>query len=168
MKISKIENKLFEKTVIPGIFIREYLPGLPANAVKLYLYILYASEHNIDCDENTLAAILNCDDCVVKENMIVLESNGLIAIENDTVIIMDIIQKEIERNYRLRTVSRPDDLTETSLEKKYARAKVQKAVSDKFFSGQMPVVWYNEIDSWFEKYNFDPDVVFLLFQHRLF
>ena len=165
MKISKIENKLFEKTVIPSIFIREYLPGLPANAVKLYLYILYASEHNIDCDENTLAAILNCDDCVVKENMIVLESNGLIAIENDTVIIMDIIQKEIERNYRLRTVSRPDDLTETSLEKKYARAKVQKAVSDKFFSGQMPVVWYNEIDSWFEKYNFDPDVVFLLFQH---
>ena len=73
------------------------MPGLPANAVKLYLYILYASEHNIDCDENTLAAILNCDDCVVKENMIVLESNGLIAIENDTVIIMDIIQKEIER-----------------------------------------------------------------------
>ena len=52
MKISKIENKLFEKTIVPGIFIREYLPGLPSNAVKLYLYILYASEHHIDCDLN--------------------------------------------------------------------------------------------------------------------
>lgn len=165
MNINKIENKLFEKTTIPGIFLREYLPGLPAGSVKLYLYLLYASEHNLECDDNTLAVILNCDVSVVKENLVVLESMGLIIIENNTVVITDIVQKEIERNYRLRTVSRPDDVSATGLEKNYAQARVQKAISDKFFSGQMTVSWYNEIDSWFDKYGFEPDVVFMLFQH---
>ena len=165
MKISKTENKLHEKTVIPSIFIKEYLPGLPATAVKLYLYICYAAEQEIECSEDALALILNCDASVVSENIIILESMGLITVENNSVIITDIIQKEIDRNYRLRTVSRPDNLQETHLEKKYARAKIQKAVSDKFFSGQMPIAWYNEIDLWFEKYGFEPDVVFLLFQH---
>ena len=165
MNISKIENKLYEKTAISGIFIREYLPGLPAVSVKLYLYLVYASEHDVECDENALALILNCDIFVVKENLLILESMGLIMIENNTIIIADIIQKEIERNYRLRTVARPDDINSTGLEKNYARAKVQKAVSDKFFSGQMTIAWYNEIDSWFDKYGFEPDVVFLLFQH---
>ena len=47
MNISKIENKLYEKTAISGIFIREYLPGLPAISVKLYLYLVYASEHDV-------------------------------------------------------------------------------------------------------------------------
>lgn len=165
MKINKTENKLHEKTVVPSIFIKEYLPALPANAVKLYLYICYVAEHEIDCSEDTLALILNCDNSVVSENIIILESMGLITVENDSIIITDLIQKEIDRNYRLRTVARPDDLQATHLEKKYARAKIQKAVSDKFFSGQMPIAWYNEIDMWFEKYGFEPDVVFLLFQH---
>ena len=106
MNISKIENKLYEKTSVSGIFIREYLPGLPAVAVKLYLYLLYSSEHDVECDENALALILNCDLSVVKENLLVLESMGLIMIENDTVVIADIVQKEIERNYRLKTVSK--------------------------------------------------------------
>ena len=165
MKISKTENNLYEKTMIPSIFIKEYLPGLPADSVKLYLYICYAAEHGIECNEDALALILNCDASVVGENLIILESMGLITIENDSLIITDIVQKEIEKYYRLRTVSRPDDLQETHLEKKYARSKIQKAVSDRFFSGQMPIAWYNEIDLWFEKYGFEPDVVFLLFQH---
>jgi len=165
MKISKTENKLHEKTVIPGIFIKEYLPALPADSVKLYLYICYAAEHGIECSEDALALVLNCDISVVNENMIILESMGLITIENNSVIITDLIQKEIDRNYRLRTVARPDDLQTTHLEKNYARSKIQKAISDKFFSGQMPIAWYNEIDMWFEKYGFEPEVVFMLFQH---
>lgn len=165
MNIIKAKNKLFERTAVPNIFIKEYLPSLSANAVKLYLYILYAADNDVNCDDKALANILDCDVSVVKESLIILESYGLIAIENETVILMDIIQKEIEKNYRHKTVSRPDDLNETCLEKKYARSRVQKAISDKFFSGQMPISWYNEIDDWFEKYNFEPDVIFLIFQH---
>lgn len=165
MKIEKIQNKLFGKTPISDVFIREYMPGLPSDAVKLYIYLVYASDNGIECTEESLAMIICGDVSVVKENIIFLESAGLIMWQNDSIIICDITQKEIERNYRLRTVARPDDLCESDREKHYARAKVQKAISDKFFSGQMPISWYNEMDLWFDKYGFDPDVVFLLVQH---
>lgn len=165
MNINKIENKLYERITVPSVFIKEYLPGLPSEAVKLYLYLLYAFENNVECDENKLAIILNCDISVVGENLVILESMGLISKENNTIIILDIVQKEIERNYRLRTASRPDDIYYTTLEKKYALSNIQKAISDKFFSGQMTIAWYNEIELWIEKYGFEPDVVFLLFQH---
>ncbi len=165
MKTDKTENKLFGKTQIPDIFIREYMPGLPPSAVKLYIYLVYASDKGMECTEESLAMIMNCDVSVVSENVILLESAGLILWQNDSVTVCDIIQKEIDRNYRPRTAARPDDMPENCREKHYARSKVQKAISDKFFSGQMPISWYNEIDLWFDKYGFEPDVVFMLFQH---
>lgn len=165
MKIAKTQNKLFGKTPVSDVFICEYLPGLPPLAVKLYLYLLYASENQVECTEDSLAMILSSESSVVKENLIVLESAGLILWQNETILVNDLIQKEVERNYRLRTVARPDDLAIDGREKNLARSKIQKAISDKFFSGQMPVSWYNEIELWFEKYDFEPDVVFMLFQH---
>ena len=165
MKIEKIQNKLFGKTFVSDVFICEYMPGLPPLAVKLYLYIVYAAENAIECTEDTLAMILNSESVVVNENLILLESAGLVSWQNDTVLVNDLVQKEVERNYRLRTVARPDDLCTSEREKNFAKSKVQKAISDKFFSGQMPISWYNEIDLWFEKYGFEPDVVFMLFQH---
>lgn len=165
MKIEKIQNKLFENTLISDIFIKEYMPVLPPVAVKLYIYIAYAAEKELECTEESLAMILNSETAVVNENLILLESSGLISWQNNTILLCDIIQKEIERNYRLRTVSRPDDTFISDRERNQARSQVQKAISDKFFSGQMPISWYNEIDLWFDKYAFEPDVVFMLFQH---
>ena len=165
MKIEKVQNKLFGKTMISDVFICEYMPGLPPLAVKLYLYAVYAADKNLECTEESLAMILNSETAVVNENLILLESAGLIVWQNDVILINDLLQKEVERNYRLRTASRPDEACTAGREKNYAKAKVQKAISDKFFSGQMPVSWYNEIDLWFDRYGFEPDVVFMLFQH---
>lgn len=95
---------------------------------------MYASENGLECTEETLSMILNSEPASVNENLILLESAGLISWQNDTILITDLIQKEIERNYRLRTVSRPDDLCVNEREKNLARSKVQKAISDKFFS----------------------------------
>ena len=164
MKINKIQNKLYNVTQISDIFISDYLPGLPSRAVKLYLYLLYASEKDIECDESTLAMILNSDISVVRENLIVLESIGLVTNQEGLLLINDLVQKEIEKNYRPRTSIRPEEALSNPLDKNYERAQIQKAISDKFFAGQMPVHWYNEIDLWFEKYGFEPNVVFLLFQ----
>lgn len=165
MKIEKNKNRLLENTTISDIFIKEYLPGLPPMAVKLYLYLLYAEKQNNENTEESLAMILNSDISVVNETIILLESTGLILRQNDNIVILNLVQKEIERNYRLRSVSRPDDINLNSREVNYLRAQAQKAISDKFFSGQMPVSWYNEIDTWFHNYGFEPDVVVMLFQH---
>ena len=49
MKIEKMQNKLFGKTLVSDLFICEYMPGLPPLAVKLYQNILYASENALEC-----------------------------------------------------------------------------------------------------------------------
>lgn len=164
MKLNKIQNNLYGNTLVPDIFISEYLPGLPPCAVKIYLYMLYASSNDLECEEGTLAMILNSDVSVVRENMIILESIGLISCQDGLIFINDIVQKEIEKNYRPKTISRPDDMPADKQKKNYDRAKIQKAISDKFFAGQMPAQWYNEIDSWYERYGFEPNIPFLLFQ----
>lgn len=164
MKIEKIQNKLYAVTEVSDIFISDYLPGLPPPAVKMYLYLLYASEKEVSCEEATLAMILNSDISVIRENLIILESIGLITCHEEIIMINDLVQKEIEKNYRPRMAARPEESLNNPLDKNYERAQIQKAISDKFFAGQMPAHWYNEIDLWFEKYGFEPDVVFLLFQ----
>lgn len=68
---------------------------------------MYASENGLECTEETLSMILNSESAAVNENLILLESAGLISWQNDTILITDLIQKEIERSYRLRTVSLP-------------------------------------------------------------
>lgn len=165
MKISRIENPIFKTTTIYNSFISDYLPDLDPFAVKLYLYLVYASENAADIDKQAVSNIFNCDISLVDAAMVTLKSLGLITYTEDIIIVCDLAQKEIERNYRPKAVSRPDDQFTLPEEAAAARNQLQKAISDKFFAGRMPVVWYNEIDSWFEKYAFTPEVVFSLFQH---
>lgn len=165
MRIDKIENPLFKKTTIFNSFIADYLPELDPFAVKLYIYIVYVSENNISTDKQAIANLFGCDISHIDAALVALQSLDLITYTDDVIIVSDIAQKEIERNFRPKAVHRPDDDFALSDENRQARAQLQKAVSDKFFAGKMPATWYNEIDSWFEKYAFSPEVVFSLFQH---
>lgn len=165
MKIDKIENPLFRKTNIFNSFIVDYLPELDPFAVKLYIYIVYASENNVNTDKQAIANLFGCDISLIDAALVTLQSLDLLTFTDDVILVSDIAQKEIERNFRPKAVHRPDDDFALSDENRQARAQLQKAVSDKFFAGKMPAAWYNEIDSWFEKYAFSPEVVFSLFQH---
>lgn len=165
MRIDKVENPLFKKTAIFNTFMADYLPDLDPFAVKLYVYLVYASENYIKLDKQAISNLFNCDISMIDAALVTLESLGLISHTDDVILLCDLAQKEIERNYRPKIVQRPDDGFATSDEERQSRAKLQKAISDKFFAGRMPITWYNEIDSWFEKYAFTPEVVFSLFQH---
>ena len=46
---------LFSETVIPDIFFAEYLPQMPANCVKVYLYIIFLSKYQKDIKLNDLS-----------------------------------------------------------------------------------------------------------------
>lgn len=166
MKIERKRDTVLDTTAISNTFITEYLPGLDGNAVKLYLYLLYQSENGTECTREALAAILNVDQSVVDAGLVQLAASGLLIAENKNIMLENPARLEIERNYRVRTTKRPDEQEE---EKAGAgeRAKLQmiRAVSDRFFSGQMPAGWYGEIELWMEKYQFAPEVVFMLFQH---
>lgn len=163
MKVEKKQDELFDVTSISHLFMTEYLPTLDGNTVKTYLYLLYLTEVGRKCTKEALAAILNMDISVIEASFVQLGACGLIAIEGNSIYLDNPVRKEVERNYRPRTSKRPDEELENGGDK--ARIQMIRAVSDRFFSGQMPNSWYSEIDLWIAKYGFSPEVVFMLFQH---
>ncbi len=163
MKVEKQQDDFFDVTTIHNLFITEYLPALDGNAVKVYLYLLYLSENRKACGKDAIAAILNVDGSVVDAAFVQLGACGLIHMDGNHIYLENIERKEIERNYRPRTSKRPDEESETGANK--AKNQMIRAVSDRFFSGQMPNSWYGEIDLWVAKYGFSPEVIYMLFQH---
>ena len=49
MKLEQPEVPLlFSETVVPDIFFAEYLSQMPANSVKVYLYMIFLSKYKKD------------------------------------------------------------------------------------------------------------------------
>ena len=163
MKVEKKRDELLDTTAISNVFMEEYLPMLDGNSVKVYLYLLYLTETGRKCTKDAMAAILNVDGSVIDAAMVQLCAVGVVTAEGSSIYLENLARKEIDRNYRPRTSKRPDEDVENGGDK--ARAQMIRAVSDRFFSGQMPNSWYGEIDLWIGKYGFAPEVVFMLFQH---
>jgi len=165
MKIESKYNPMFGFTPISDIFFTDYLPDLPPMAVKLYLVCLYLNQRGQTVNKDELAALIGETTAVAEENLIILETSGLIAIIDDRLLVQDINQRELDRLYRSRTSGAMSD--EFTLGKNVInkRTEMVKCISDKFFGGQMPPSWYTEIDLWFDKFGFDPEVMYMLFQH---
>ncbi len=163
MKVEKKRDELLDTTAVSNVFMEEYLPMLDGNSVKVYLYLLYLTETSRKCTKEAMAAILNVDGSVIDAAVVQLCAGGVITVDGNNIYLENLARKEIDRNYRPRTSKRPDEEPESGADK--ARAQMIRAVSDRFFSGQMPNSWYGEIDLWVGKYNFSPEVVFMLFQH---
>ncbi len=163
MKVEKKRDELLDVTTVSNVFMEEYLPMLDGNSVKIYLYLLYLTETDRKCTKEAMAAILNVDGSVIDAAVVQLCAAGVITTDGNHIYLENLARKEIDRNYRPRTSKRPDEESENGADK--ARYQMIRAVSDRFFSGQMPNSWYGEIDLWIGKYGFSPEVVFMLFQH---
>ena len=56
MKLEQPEIPLlFSETMIPDIFFAEYLSQMPANSVKVYLYMVFLSKYKKDIRLNDLS-----------------------------------------------------------------------------------------------------------------
>lgn len=170
MHIASRKEQLFGNTLISDRFITEYMSGLDGNSVRLYLLLLYIDKTGLNVERESLPAMLNIAPQELNAAMIQLNAAGIIT-EDETGITLECLpMKEIERNYRPKTVRRPDEIAADNASpdekaKEMAKIRMIKAVSDRFFSGQMPTSWYGEIDLWIEKYDFNMEVIYMLFQH---
>jgi DnaD/phage-associated family protein len=145
---------------VPDIFINDFLPGMDPVCTKIYIYCCFLSKRHKEISIKDISAALGMDVPVLNEKLLSLGAEGLIILSVDTITLTDLKKKEVERFYRPRMSTRPDDTEDINDE----RNQVVKSISDRFFGGQMSPAWYNEIDFWFEKYNFDSDVIYMLFQ----
>lgn len=155
---------IYSDTLLPDIFISEYLPSMHGDFVKVYIYCLFLSKHNKCISTNELAKKLELDISRVKEILLYLETNNLLIRKEKGISFIDLKEKEIKKLYRPKTTSTPDEAI-TNSERNKKRNTVMSVINNTFFQGLMSPSWYTDIDSWFDRYKFDEDVMYTLFQH---
>ena len=163
MQIDDSKKLLLSDTLVPDIFVTEYLPALSGLAVKMYIYLLLTAKSNREINESDLARRMGSDVDTVKAALLELAACQLIKKQDHKLTIQDIKALEIEKIYRPRTSSDPQQIA--SQQNQFSeREKLLSDISKTFFQGLMSPSWYGEIDSWFDRFGFEPEVIYALFQ----
>jgi DnaD/phage-associated family protein len=164
MQYLDFKSLLYSDTLVPDIFISEYLPALKSEYVKIYIYCLFLAGKNKSPTVQELAHVIDLPAETVKKGLAFMSNLELMSWSNEGVILADLKEKEIGRFYRPKSTSLPEDAAARGrLDAK--RRQLIMAINDTFFSGAMSPTWYIDIDMWFERYGFEEDVMLLLFQH---
>ena len=157
---------LYSDILVPDIFISEYMPSLESDFVKVYLHCIFLCKHKITSSSEDMAKKLELRPERVKEALERLENIGLITrgADNNVISLVDLKEKEIKRLYRMKTTSSPGD-AKLSVERSKKRSRFISSINNAFFQGVMSPSWYTDIDAWFDKYQFEEDVMYALFKH---
>jgi DnaD/phage-associated family protein len=163
MQIDESRKLLLSDTMVPDIFILEYLPELSGLAVKIYLFLLLTARTNRNITDQDLARRLGQDADAIRASLLELATAGLIELKERSIELMDVKAAEIERTWRRKTTSLPEETTQS--QQRFAkREKLMADIARTFFQGMMSPSWYGEIDAWFDRYGFEPEVIYALFQ----
>ncbi|MDD3930609.1 MAG: DnaD domain protein [Clostridiaceae bacterium] len=163
MQIDESRKLLLSDTMVPDLFILEYLPTLSGIAVKIYLFLLLTVRTSRILTEQDLARRLGQEAEAVRTALLELASADLLHYNDEKIELIDIKAAEIERLYRPRTAAPPHE-TERAQKRFDQREKLMGDIARTFFQGMMSPSWYGEIDSWFDRYGFEPEVIYALFQ----
>ena len=154
---------LFSETVIPDIFFAEYLSQMPATSVKVYLYIIFLSKYEKDAKLNDLSKNLALPLKDINDAFTYLEENGFIIKKENGFIISNLQEQTLNKLYKPNLTMSPEKVADIAKNK--ARAKIIEHINNTYFSGIMGPSWYNNIDIWLTKYNFDDQVLISLFDY---
>ena len=164
MKLEQPEVPLlFSETVVPDIFFAEYLSQMPANSVKIYLYMIFLSKYNKDIKLNDMSKKLALPLKDINDGIAYLEQNGIITKKETGYIITNLQELTLHKLYTPSLTLSPEKVADVAKNK--ARSKVITHINNAYFQGIMGPSWYNDIDLWFTKYNFDDQVMIALFEY---
>ncbi len=154
---------LFSETVVPDIFFAEYLSQMPSNSVKVYLYIIFLSKYKKDIKLNDMSKKLALPLKDINDALTYLDTNGLIIKKENGYIVANLQEVTLHKLYTPNLTASPEKVADVAKNK--ARAKVINHINNAYFQGIMGPSWYNDIDLWFTKYNFDDQVMIALFDY---
>lgn len=164
MKLEQNEKKLlFSETIIPDIFFAEYLSQVPGDFLKIYLYLIFLSKYKKDVKINDLSKKLSLTVKTINDGLKFLEDNNLILKKTTGFIVLDLQEITLNNLYKPNITLSKDSIEQTSKNK--SRAKAIDHINNMYFQGIMGPSWYNDIDLWFKKYNFDEQVMIALFDY---
>lgn len=164
MKLEQNEKQLlFSETVVPDIFFAEYLPQLPGDYMKIYFYMVFLSKYKKDIKINDMSKKLSLPLKTINDGLKFLEENKLILKKTTGYIIIDLQEATLNNLYRPNLTQSKETVEQISKNK--SRAKAIEHINNMYFQGIMGPSWYNDIDLWFRKYNFDEQVMIALFDY---
>ena len=164
MKLEQKEKSLlFSETMIPDIFFSEYLTALPGDFLKIYLYLVFLSKYGKDVKLNDLSKKLNIPIKTINDGIKFLEDNHLILKKSNGFILIDLQEATLHNLYSPNLTMSKEKVEKTAKNK--SRAKAIEHINNMYFQGIMGPSWYNDIDLWFTKYEFDEQVMIALFDY---
>ncbi len=164
MYFEDFKSLLYSDTLVSDIFISQYMPSMDSTCVKVYIYMLFLCKHNKKVTSDELAKTLNLSLDEVKSALTILDNLEVITWVEDKIQLSDLKEAEIQRMYKLKSVSTPEQAN-ANFEKNKSRNNTLSAINSKFFQGLMAPNWYLTIDNWFTIYKFDEDVMYTLFKY---
>ena len=164
MKLEQNEKMLlFSETMIPDVFFSDYLSQLPGDYLKIYLYIIFLSKYKKDIKVNDLSKKLNIPLKTISNGFKFLEANKLITKKSTGYIIVDLQEATLHELYSPNLTMSKEKVSQNA--KNQSRSKAIEHINNMYFQGIMSPSWYNDIDIWFRKYNFDEQVMIALFDY---
>lgn len=92
-----------------------------------------------------------------------LESNDLIIRKTTGYIVANLQEQVLNKLYKPNLTISAEKVADVAKNKE--RAKVIEHINNAYFQGIMGPSWYNDIDLWFTRYNFDDQVMIALFDY---
>ena len=164
MKLEQNDKQLlFSETQIPDIFFTDYLPALPGDYLKIYLYLVFLSKYKKDIKINDLSKKLSLPVKAISDGLKFLEESKLILKKTTGFIVIDLQEVTLNNLYKPNLTQSKE--TVENVAKNQARAKAIEHINNMYFQGIMGPSWYNDIDLWFKKYQFDEQVMIALFDY---
>lgn len=164
MKLEQNEKPLlFSETVIPDIFFIDYLSQIPGDYLKLYLHLVFISKYKKDIKINDLSKKLSLPVKTINDGFKYLEDNNYILKKTSGFTIIDLQELTLNNLYKPNLTQSKETIEQTS--KNQSRARAIEHINNMYFQGIMGPSWYNDIDLWFKKYNFDEQVMIALFNY---
>lgn len=156
-------NLLFSDTLIPDVFLNEYLPNMSPEQVKVYIYIAFLSSKSRKILVKDLVSKLGFTYEQMQQILLELEALGLLVSKIGRVTLLDVKEKEILKHFNVKLNVSDEKKSETETNKK--RIQTVDMINSKFFQGIMSTSFLNAVYTWFDDYNFEEDVMFALFQY---
>ena len=148
-------------TLVPDVFISNYLNRLSGNAIRCYLILLQTFQHgNRKITPAEIAQRLGCNESTVQKALSELQQLQLIIIQSGHLDITDLKFIEVKRHFVSQDSKQEEEIDEETISQ---REMIIKQINDTFFQGVMSLGFYTKIDEWFHKYQFEPEVVYAIF-----
>ena len=164
MKLEQNDKPIiFSTTEIPDIFLAEYMGNMPGDYLKIYLYLIFLSKYKCEININDLSKKIALPISTINEGMKSLEKDGFILRKNNGYIVIDLQEKTLNNLYTLKIKTTQEQIEQTAKNKE--RLHLIEYLNNTYFQGVMGPTWYSDIDTWFEKYEFDEQVMINLFNY---